>query len=177
MSIPDFLDGVNLVDAALLTVLVVSVLLGILRGLVFEVMSLAGWLVAYATAYIYAPQLPPLWSSSSFPGDAATSSTVMPLVSFGLVFAGVLIAWNLLSHLVRLLVRATPLSGIDRVLGSVFGGARGVLLLLAVAVVVALTPWSKARAWQESVIVPRLNEAIVSIKPLLPPGLHRWMPH
>ncbi len=172
----DFIGGVNIVDAALLAALLISVLLGALRGLVFEVMSLAGWLVAYATAYIYAPRLPPLWSPQTLPVDSAAGGAVMPLVAFGLVFAGVLIAWNLLSHLIRLLVRATPLSGIDRILGCIFGCARGVLLLMAVAVIVALTPWAKAQPWQESSVVPRLNEAIVSAKPLLPPGLHRWMP-
>ena len=98
----------------LLAVLLISVLLGALRGLVFEVMSLAGWLVAYAAAYIYAPRLPPLWSPHALPADPATGAAVMPLVAFGLVFAGVLIVWNLLSHLIRMLVRATPLSGIDR---------------------------------------------------------------
>ncbi|MEO8279584.1 MAG: CvpA family protein [Ideonella sp.] len=176
MPIPDFLGDINIVDAVLLAVLLISVLLGALRGLVFEVMSLAGWLVAYAAAYIYAPRLPPLWSPQAFPVDAGNSPVVMPLVAFGLVFAGVLIAWNLLSHLIRLLVRATPLSGIDRVLGSVFGCARGLLLLLTIVVVVALTPWSKSHSWQESRVVPRLDQAILSIKPLLPPGLHRWMP-
>ncbi len=176
MSLPDFLGNVNIVDAALLAVLLISVLLGALRGLVYEVMSLAGWLVAYAVAYIYSPRLPPLWSPQTLPTDPATGAVVMPLVAFVLVFAGVLIAWNLLSHLIRLLVRATPLSGIDRMLGCLFGGARGVLLMLAVTVIVALTPWAKARPWQESHIVPRLNETIISVKPLLPPGLHRWMP-
>ncbi len=175
MSTPEFIGELNGVDAILLAALGVSVILGALRGLVFEIMSLAGWLVAYATAYIYAPQLPPLWSSNSLPTDPATGAAMMPLISFGLVFAGVLIAWNLLSHLIRLLVRATPLSSIDRVFGSAFGLARGVLLLLAVAVVVALTPWSKSALWRHSQIVPKLNEAIVSVKPLLPPGLHRWM--
>lgn len=171
MSTPDFIGALNAVDAILLAALGISIILGALRGLVFEVMSLAGWLVAYAAAYIYSPRLPPLWSPDSLPADSA----VMPLVSFALVFAGVLIAWNLLSHMVRLLVRATPLSSIDRILGSIFGFARGVLLLLAIAVVVALTPWAKTDQWRHSQIVPQLNEVLVSIKPLLPPGLHRWM--
>ncbi len=175
MATPDFFSAFNVVDAVLIAALLISVLLGALRGLVFEVMSLAGWLVAYAVAYLYSPQLPPLWSSNVLPTDAATNSTVMPLLAFALVFAGVLIAWNLLSHLIRLLVRATPLSSLDRILGSFFGLARGVLLLLAIAVVVALTPWAKAQPWQRSQLVPKLNEMIVAIKPLLPPGLHQWM--
>jgi membrane protein required for colicin V production len=169
------LDGLNAVDAALLGALLLSVLLGALRGLVFELMSLAGWLVAYAGAYLFSPRLLPLLPADALPGGAAASATVMPLLAFVLVFAGVLIAWNLLAQLVRLLVRATPLSGIDRLLGSLFGLLRGSLLLLALAALVALTPWAQAPAWQQSRVVPHLNASLLAIKPLLPPGVARWL--
>ncbi len=96
----DLFAELNGVDVALLGALPISVLLGLLRGLVFEVMSLAGWLVAYVAAYLYAPQLPPLWSAQALPVDPVTGAAAMPLVAFGLVFAGVLIVWTLLSHLV-----------------------------------------------------------------------------
>lgn len=171
----DLFAGLNGVDIALLGALLVSALLGLMRGLAFEVMSLAGWVVAYVAAYLYAPQLPPLWSAQALPADPVTGAAAMPLVAFILVFAGVLIVWTLLSHLVRMLVRATPLSGLDRLLGGAFGCARGLLMLIAVAVIVALTPWSRSAAWQKSVVVPRLERAIVAIKPLLPPGIGRWM--
>lgn len=168
-------DGLNAVDAALLGALLLSVLLGALRGLVYELMSLAGWLVAYVGAYLLSPGLLPLLPSDVLPGGQAVSAAVLPLLAFVLVFAGVLIAWNLLAHLVRLLVRATPLSGVDRLMGSLFGLLRGGLLLLALAAVVALTPWSQARAWEQSRLVPHLNAGLLAVKPLLPPGVARWL--
>jgi membrane protein required for colicin V production len=168
-------DGLNAVDYALLGALVLSVLLGALRGLVYELMSLAGWLVAYGGAYLFSPQLLPLLPADALPGGQAVSVTALPVLAFVLVFAGVLIAWNLLAHLVRLLVRATPLSGIDRLFGSLFGLLRGSLLLLALAAVVALTPWTQASLWQGSRVVPHLNAALLAVKPLLPPGVARWL--
>ena len=169
------LDGLNAVDVALLGVLVLSVLLGALRGLVYELMSLAGWVVAYGGAYLLSPQLLPLLPTDVLPGGAAVTAAALPVLAFVLVFAGVLIAWNLLAHLVRLLVRATPLSGIDRLSGSLFGLLRGSLVLLALAALVALTPWSQAAAWQGSRVVPHLTAGLLAVKPLLPPGVSRWL--
>lgn len=172
---PSYFSDMNVVDAALLGALLLSVLLGALRGFVFEVMSLAGWLVAYAAAYLLSPRLLPLLPSEALHTGQAVGVSVMPLLAFLLCFAGVLVAWNLLAHLIRLLVRATPLSGIDRLFGSVFGLARGVLLLLALAIIVELTPWAQARSWQTSVVVPHLHATLVAVKPMLPPGVARWL--
>ena len=50
------------VDATFLAILVVSVMVGLWRGLVFELLSLVGWLVAYVAAQWFssavAPHLP-----------------------------------------------------------------------------------------------------------------------
>ena len=168
-------SDLNGVDAALLGALLLSVLLGALRGLVYELMSLAGWLVAYAAAYLLSPQLLPLLPADALPGGQAVSTAVLPLLAFVLCFAAVLIAWNLLAHLVRLLVRATPLGGIDRFFGCLFGLLRGALLLLAITAIVALTPWAQATAWRQSRVVPPLEAGLLTVKPLLPPGVARWL--
>ena len=54
------------------------------------------------------------------------------------------------ARLIQLVLHATPLSIVDRALGIVFGLLRGVVLLLAVAVAVGLTPAAKSSAWQHS---------------------------
>lgn len=170
------LSGLNGVDAALLGALGLSMLLGLMRGLVYEVMSLIGWAVAYVAAYLFSPQVLAWLPSGRLAGaGVAVQAEFMPFVAFALCFAAVLIAWGLVSHLVRLLVRATPLSGLDRVLGGVFGLLRGVLLLLAVSVVVAMTPWSQAAAWRGSATVGWLHAGTRWVEPLLPPGAARWL--
>ena len=60
-------------------------------------------------------------------------------------------------------------------LGCLFGLARGVLLLMALTVLVELTPWARALAWQASTVVPHLHASLVAIKPMLPPGVGRWL--
>jgi membrane protein required for colicin V production len=158
------------VDWAMLAVLALSVLFGLLRGLVFELMSLVGWLVAYFAALWLAPEavrhLP-----IGTPGSALNYSAALLLC-----FVVALVLWSLFSSLVRLLIAATPLTAVDRVLGAVFGLLRGGVLLLAVTTVVALTPGAQSAAWRASEGARWLSEAMRGIKPLLPPTLAEWLP-
>ena len=76
----------------------------------------------------------------------------------------------------RLLVHATPLSIIDRVLGGTFGILRGVVLLLAVAMVIALIPAGKSPAWRQSRGAMWLNSSLQGIKPVLPAAVVKLLP-
>ena len=90
-------------------------------------------------------------------------------------FVGVLIGWTLLARLVRLLVHATPLTLIDRTLGAAFGLARGGVLLLALATLVAFTPAARSQPWQDSQGAAWLRVALQGIKPVLPAEVARYL--
>ena len=158
------------VDCVLLTVLLLSVVVGLVRGFVFEVMSLAGWVVAwFGTPYAVrelAPRLP-FGTPDSMAGWA---------VGYVLCFVAMLLVWALLARLVRLLLHATPLSIPDRLLGAGFGLVRGGVLLLAAATVVALTPAARSASWRHSEGARWLGIATLGLKPLLPAELARHLP-
>lgn len=158
------------IDWALLAVLAVSMIVGLVRGFVYEVMSLVGWLVAwFGSQYLareVAPQIP-----IGTPGSAGNMAA-----AYVLCFIGILVVWMLLARLVRLLVQATPLSIPDRLLGAGFGLLRGGVLLLAVATVVALTPAAQSTPWQRSEGARWLGVAMLGLKPLLPGELARYLP-
>ena len=158
------------IDWTLLAVLGVSVLVGLVRGFVFEVMSLAGWLVAWFAAQWGAPSLGPHLPIGS-PGSPLNLSA-----AFLLCFLGALLTWALLSRLVRMLVHATPLSLADRALGGGFGLVRGMMLLLAVATVVAMTPAAQAQEWRGSHGAGWLMIVLHGLKPLLPPSMAALLP-
>jgi len=158
------------VDWALLAVLALSVLVGLWRGLVFELMSLVGWVVAYVAAQLYALQV-----AAHLPIGAPGSALNLG-AGFALTFVGVLIGWTLLARLVRLLVHATPLTLVDRTLGGAFGLARGGVLLLALATVVAFTPAAQSQPWQDSQGAAWLRVALHGIKPALPADVARHLP-
>ncbi len=163
----DLLPDLPWVDWVLLAVLATSVVVGLVRGFVFELLSLAGWLVAWFGAQWAAPQVAPQLPLGA-PGSALNLAA-----AFALVFIAAMLLWALLARLVRMLIHATPLSVPDRLLGAVFGVLRGGVLLLAVAMVVALTPAAQSTAWRSAQGGRWLAEALQSLKPLLPDSAAR----
>jgi len=158
------------IDWLLLAVLVASIALGFVRGLVFECLALAGWVVAWLAAQWLAPSLAP-----QLPLEQATPALRLG-ASFALVFLLAIVVWGLLARLVRLLIHATPLSLLDRVLGSGFGVLRGVVLLLAVATLVTFSPAAQSELWRDSHGAGLLAQALQSLKPLLPEPAVRLLP-
>ncbi|MBI5258020.1 MAG: CvpA family protein [Burkholderiales bacterium] len=158
------------VDMVLLGVLALSVAVGLWRGLVFELMSLVGWLVAYVLAQAFSPQVGQHLPIGT-PGSALHQG-----VAFAATFVAVLLLWAVLARLVRLLVHATPLTVLDRALGGGFGLLRGVLVLLAAATLIAFTPAARSQAWTASTGAGWLATALQGLKPVLPPEVARHLP-
>jgi membrane protein required for colicin V production len=158
------------VDWALLAVLAISVIVGLWRGLVFEVLSLVGWVAAFIAAQLFAPSVAPALPIGA-PGSALNHA-----VAFLATFVLALVLWALGSRLIRMLIHATPLQPVDRVLGGLFGLARGAVLLLAVATVVMLSPVQRSVAWQQSRGAAWLATALQGLKPVLPDAIGQRLP-
>lgn len=155
--------GFSWVDWALAIVLLLSVTIGLWRGLIYEILSLVGWVAAFAVAKWYGAGAG-VWLPI---GEAG--STLRLAAGYALTFFAVLIAWTLMAKLVRMLISATPLTVLDRALGAGFGFARGVLILLIVASVVPLIPpASNSSAWKSSVGAVWLSGLLKELKPMWP---------
>ena len=157
-------------DWIAVALLLVSMLLGLVRGLVFEVISLAGWVVAFVAAQWLAEDLG-RWLPF---GDPAASWRYA--AGFVLVFVGVAFSVGLLAALTRKLVAAIGLRPVDRILGGVFGVARGAVAMLAVAVVVHLLALSDSAWWHGSRSAIVLDAALQGLKPALPEKLASYLP-
>jgi len=157
-------------DWIFLAVLAGSLALGAWRGLVYEVLSVLNWIAAFVLAQWLAPDVAarlPLGSASA-PARYAAGFVVVLVAA---AFAGGLIAW-----LVKKLVEAVGLRPVDRTLGAAFGLARGVVLLLAAAVVVNMTPLKGDVWWQESAGAGVLTVALRGMKPVLPEEFGQYLP-
>jgi membrane protein required for colicin V production len=164
------MDTLTWVDLSLLGVLVLSLVLGLWRGFVLEVLALVGWVVAYFAAQ----GLTPTWARHVPVGEPGSS--LNHAATFAIAFIAVLVAWGLASRVLRMLINATPLRGADRVLGAAFGLVRGVLLLMALATVLALTPAATSPEWHRSQGAQWLAVALQGLKPLLPPDIAHFLP-
>jgi len=161
----------GLTDGVLCGVLLLSLVVGAWRGLVYELMSLAGWLAAFVLAQWLAQDVAdvlPFWRDADGP--------VRYALSFALVFVASVFAASLLSWLLRLVVSNAGLRPADRSLGAVFGLMRGVVVLMALAVVVQLLGWHKDEWWQQSRLTPWLQVLLTGIRPLLPEALQAYLP-
>lgn len=156
------LAGLGWLDWTLLALLAVSVVVGLLRGFVFECLSLVGWVVAWFAAQWIAPELAPHLPVGA-PGGALNLAAALTLS-----FVVTLVVWSLLAKLIRMALHATPLSLPDRLLGGGFGVLRGGVLLLAVAAIVALTPAAQSALWRDSIGARWLGQTLQTLKPLLP---------
>jgi len=163
------MNDIGWVDWALLAVLLASVIVGLVRGLVFEVLSLLGWVAAYVAAQTLSADVAPHLPVGA-PGSALNHGA-----AFAVVFVLALIGWMLMARLIRLLVHFTPLTLIDRTLGGVFGLVRAMVLLLAVATVVSFTPAVRAGPWQASHGAAWLGVLLSGLKPVLPPAVARHL--
>ena len=153
------LEDLAWVDIGLLAFLALSIVVGVLRGFVYELLSLAAWFVAYFVATRAAP-----WAAPNIP-VGEPGSALNQGVAFAALFVVVLIAWSLIARLVRGLIRATPLNLIDRMFGAGFGLLRGTVALLVLAIAVGFTPLAHSAAWQQSRGAVWLDAMWQSVRP------------
>ena len=160
---------VSTVDWVLLAVLGFSMLLGAWRGLVYEVLSVLGWAVSFYTAQYFAPMV------SAWLPLQSSSDAVRYAAAFVLVFVAAVFTAGLLAFLLKKLIEAIGLRPVDRTMGAAFGLVRGVILLLAIAVVMDMTALKKNVWWQESKGAPILSATLNGLKPVLPEQFAKYL--
>ena len=158
------------IDIVLLLVLLVSVLLGLWRGLVFEVLSVAGWVAAFFLAQWYAAP------TAQWLPLGQTAEPLRYAAGFAVVFVAVVFAAGLLAWLLKKGIESVGLRPVDRALGAAFGLLRGVVILLALALVVNMTPWQQHGAWQASVGAGVLNRGLHVVKGAMPENIAQYFP-
>ena len=136
-------------DIVILIIVLLSSVIGLVRGLFKELLSLVVWFAAVALALYFSSTVGDLLS-----GQIADES-IRLVVGFFLVFLAVLIAGGIVQWLAKQLVSTTGLTGTDRFLGFLFGSVRGVLVCI-VALIALKSFEIEADWWQDSKIIPEL---------------------
>ena len=162
--------NISATDWILATVLLASLLMGAWRGLVYEVMSVIGWLAAFVLAQWFAADV-----AERLPMQSAGES-LRYAAGFILVFVASVFTAGLISALLRKLMSAIGLRPVDRLLGAGFGLCRGVIVLLAVTVVLHLTSMTQSDWWQTSQGGPVLSALLKGLKPILPAHFGAYLP-
>lgn len=135
-------------DWVLIVVVAASALLGLMRGFVGVVASLAAWVLAVWAALRFGGPLAVLLAGGGAPGPGQL------LAGYALGFIVVLLLVGVAGWLLRKLVRSVGLSGIDRVLGLLLGLLRGAVVACVLVLLMGLTAIPRTPDWQRSQVVP-----------------------
>ena len=150
------------IDIVILAILAISTLVSAYRGFIKEILSLVAWLIAFFVASNFYEPMAKLFT---FTDD----SKVQIALALVVLFFGTLMIIGLVNYLVTTLLKKTGLSGTDRMLGMVFDLARGVIIVLAMAMCFQLIlkygffekipgqPW-----YANAVVLPEVNKMAVN---------------
>jgi membrane protein required for colicin V production len=160
----------NVADIVILTILLVSVLVGLMRGLVGEVLSLARWIVAFWVAFTFGAQVGEIYGQWLHePAERIVAGSVT-------CFVGVLVVGGLVTWAVRRLIKYSGLGLGDSVLGMGFGLARGLLLVTFVVLMLGFTPVPREAAWyRQSTLLPAFQNGATWLAGALPPEVTHYM--
>lgn len=140
------LAALNWADWTLIVIILVSVAISIRRGMTREIFSLLTWVGAFVISYVFGDKLAMLMDNW-----IKTPSLRTTIAMVGL-FAMTLVVGAMLNHVLSDMLQKTGLTGTDRILGSVFGFVRGIIIVVALLLFVqssfSLDPW-----WKKSLLI------------------------
>jgi membrane protein required for colicin V production len=159
-----------MIDMVLLAVILVSALLGALRGFVGIVVGTLSWLLSG-------------WATFQFGGDAgrwladgAHPSMTYYLGGYALTFVVTMAVVGIIGMVIRSAVRATALSGTDRALGFGLGTLRGGFFAAVLVLLMSFTPLTREPAWHQSLLLPVLSPSVYWMRAQLPDWRMPQMP-
>ncbi len=158
-------------DYIVLAILGVSALLGLLRGLVKEVLSLIAYVVAFLAGVWWGPTVS-IWLTPYI-----DNSLLRTVAAYGTVFVIVLLLVGLVNITLATLIKKTGLTPADHGLGGLFGLLRGTLVVLVLVALAGYTELPKEAWWQDAKLSRATVQGIQQIKLLLPPSLSSWLPY
>lgn len=159
----------NAVDLIIIAVLALSVLVGLWRGLISEVLALATWIAAFWVAWSYGPAV-----AAHFEHSVQTP-ILRVVLGYGLCFIAVLILGALVRFAIRTLVDSTGLGGTDRLLGMIFGFARGVLLVTLMVFLVNQSGFAREPLWRQATLLPQFESMAVWLESEMPPNVREHL--
>jgi membrane protein required for colicin V production len=150
------------IDIAIIALIVLSAVLSLFRGFVKEALALASWLVALWVAMIFYENV------ASMLARWISDPSLQKIIAFSALFIAVLLLGAVVNYLAGKLVTKTGLAGTDRMLGVVFGMARGAVIVAILVLLAGLTPMPHDPWWHESHLLKYFQDFALWMRNYLP---------
>ena len=155
-------------DWFLLVVMGLSVLISLLRGAVYEIVTLLGWIGGVWFAAHFAPSLGARYL------QAIDNIDMRLLVAYAMCF--IVVCAGILASVLRLLLRASGLGIFDRSMGALIGLVKGAALSLLLVALGAQTALAQSAMWKTAVLIPPAQSLLLIIRPWLPAAFVTHLP-
>ena len=150
------------IDVVILALIALSAILSLFRGFVREAVALATWLVALMVSMAFYEDLAAILS------QWISTPSAQKITAFAVLFVCVLLLGAIVNHLAGKLVDKTGLTGTDKMLGIVFGVARGGVIVAILVLLAGLTPLPQDPWWQDSQFLGYFEEFAMWMRNYLP---------
>lgn len=159
----------NWVDYLIVFFIALSMLVGLWRGLLRELISLTTWIAAFAIAFMFVDD------AAAFLAPHIDLPPLRIAVAFGGLFLVTLLLGGLLGIVASYLVDYTGLNGTDRVLGTAFGFVRGAAIIVLLVLAAGATPLPKDAWWQQAHLLSYFQDSALWLRGYLPPELAQYI--
>lgn len=136
------------VDYIILAIVIISAVMGLVRGLLREAIAVITWFLAIVLAWSFGPSLEPHL------GGILVGSPLRIWAARALIFVGVLLLGGAISVVVSHYVRVSMFAGLDKFLGFVFGIVRGIVIVGAFTIAVQALRMDEDASWKRSRLMP-----------------------
>lgn len=150
------------VDFTILAIITASALMGAIRGFVREAFSLVTWILAFVLSFTYCDRLAEVFSK------AIARASLRYWISFLIIFVVVLIIGAVINFLIAKLIKNAGLGLGDRILGFLFGIARGILLISLILMLGTASSLTHSAGWHNAQLIPYFKPLIAWGDKLLP---------
>ncbi len=156
------LHGFNFIDYFILIVIGVSVLLGFIHGFIRMILSVLVWIAAFFISAFYGPHLATTFS-------LVTNDPKWQLwLSYGTVFVVAVVVGFVIKLILNLILTGGNVGIINRFLGAVFGGIRGVIVVLLFAWFALLVGMDQTAPFQGSRLMPFFENLLTNVETMFP---------
>ncbi len=159
----------NYIDITIVVIILITALIGFMRGLIWMAIFIATWIVAGFLAFTYKDQL-----ASALPIKLGSDFAQTALAAL-LIFLGVLIVGAIINAIFHKLIKSVGFGTFDRILGIGLGALLGALAISLLTMLLGLTELPKQEAWAKSKFIPKFQEAAAWIKSKVPEDINKYI--